>query len=84
MTELYEAISEQITPGEFSVCEKVGDEYLCRYSGKLSEICDSLIAAGIIRHVLTKGENVYFIVNEKDLPEGEIEDGELDDDYDPQ
>lgn len=69
MSELFEAISPQIKKGEFSVCEKRGDEYLCRYSGKLGEIADELISAGIIRHIMVKGEDVYFIVNEQDLDE---------------
>lgn len=77
MSEFYEAISNDIKQGEFSVCEKVGEDYLCKYSGKLSDIADSLVSVGIIRNILLKGQDVYFIVNAKDLPEAE-----LDDDYD--
>ena len=77
MSEFFEAISNEIKRGEFSLCEKIGDDYLCRYSGKIGEVVDTFISTGVIRHIMTKGEDVYFIVNEKDLPEAE-----LTDDYD--
>ncbi len=63
---LYICESKDLSQGSFIVSSKKENKYCKIFSGNLTDYCDSLFAAAIIKEKQLEGIDVYLILNADD------------------